>query len=123
MSNVNEQQSYWHSYIRDMLRFCDRVSMYTAGLEFQEFVADHRTYDATLRNIGLLGVAVSNIPLEVREAHPEVPWGEIIGLRNRLAHTYSKIDDNIIWSVIQEGIPNLQAQLRTLLANIEEAQS
>ena len=120
MSDESEQQHYWHSYIRDMLSFCDRVSIYTAGLEFDEFVADHRTYDATLRNIGLLGVAVSYIPVEVREAHPEFPWGEILGLRNRLAHTYSQIDDKIIWSVIQDGIPNLQVQLRKLLANIEE---
>ena len=64
-----ENQYDWHSHVRDMLKFCDRVSIYTAGLKLEEFVSDQRTYDATLRNIGLLGVAVSYIPEEVRQAH------------------------------------------------------
>ena len=67
MSDMNEQQSYWHSYIRDMLRFCDRVSTYTAGLEFQEFVSDHRTYDAPNR-------AFDAKPPRIR--HPKHPPSE-----------------------------------------------
>ena len=107
----------------DMLKFCDRVSNYTAGLKLEEFVSDQRTYDATLRNIGPLGVAVSYIPEEVRQAHPEVPWGAIIGLRNRLAHTYTHVDDQIIWTVIQEGVPTSQVQLRSMITDTNEENS
>ncbi len=109
----------WRIHIRDMLEFCHRILDYTAGFDFDLFVSQKQTYDATLRNIELLGVAVANIPEDVRETHPEIPWGAIIGMRNRLAHTYSQIDDDIIWTVIQNGIPNLQVQLNALLTEAE----
>ena len=59
MCESHENQCEWHSYVPDMLKFCDRISIYTAGLKLEQFVSNQRTYDATLRNIGLLGVAVS----------------------------------------------------------------
>ena len=120
MSETDMNELDWRSSVRDMLEFCHRILNYTAGFDFDLFVAEKKTYDATLRNIELLGVAVSYIPDEVREAHPEIPWGAIVGTRNRLAHTYSQIDDDIIWTVIQNGIPSLQVQLRALLADADE---
>ena len=120
MSDIDPNTRDWHSYVRDMLTFCDRISMYTAGFDREMFVSDQLTYDAVLRNVGLIGVAASRIPKEVYQAHPEIPWNEIRGLRNRLAHTYEHVDDNIIWSVIQEGIPTLELQLRELLNRIDD---
>ena len=83
MCESHENQYDWHSHVRDMLKFCDRVSIYTAGLKLEEFVSDQRTYDATLRNIGLPGVAVSYIPEEVRQAHP----GRFLGVPSWVCET------------------------------------
>ena len=84
------------------------------------FVADGRTYDATLRNLELLGEAASNVPSDVRSAHPEIQWRLIIGVRNRLAHGYLSIDDDIVWDIIQTDIPALLPALRHLLNTTNE---
>ena len=120
MCEYDENARDWHTYVRDMLTFCGRILMYTAGFDREMFVSHQLTYDAVLRNIGLIGVAASRIPKEVYQAHPEIPWNEIRGLRNRLAHTYEHVDDQIIWSVIQEGIPTLESQLQELLKRIDD---
>ena len=74
------------------------------------FVDDAVTYDATLRNLELIGEAATHIPSAIRDEHPEVPWRAIIAARNRLAHSYLSVDDDIIWTMIQDAIPKLAAQ-------------
>ena len=98
-----------------MIGFGERVLSYTDGLTEDAFIADGLIYDATLRNIQLIGEAATHIPDEVREAYPDVPWRAVVGVRNRLAHSYLDISDKIIWSVIQDAIPDLLPKLRQLL--------
>ena len=79
------------------------------------FVASPMAYDATLRNLELIGEAAAQIPETVRDGHPEIPWRAIIGTRNRLAHAYLHIDDDIIWTLIVDAVPELLAALRKIL--------
>lgn len=76
-------------------------------------------YDATLRNLELIGEAATHIPNEVRAAHADIPWRQIIATRNRLIHGYLGIDDDTLWSIIQDDVPALLAALRRL----QEAQA
>ena len=112
---MSEAGRDWHFYVQDMIEFCEKVLAYTEGLDQAAFVADGRTYDATLRNLELIGEAATRVPEEAREAHPDIPWGGIIGARNQLAHGYLGMDDTLVWSMIKEGIPDLLPQLRNLL--------
>ena len=105
----------WRPYVQEMVEFGERVVAYVGGLDQQAFTADQRTYDATLRNIELLGEAATHIPENVRDAHPEIAWRQIIGTRNRLAHGYLGIDDDVIWDIIQTDIPDLLPALSRLL--------
>ena len=68
----------------------------------------------TLRNLELIGEAATHVPDEVREEYPGIPWRAIIGARNRLAHGYLAMNDDLIWSMIQDGIPDLLAALHSL---------
>ena len=120
MSESLEQERPWSFYVQDMLGFAETVLEYTLGLDMETFVANRRTYDATLRNIQLIGEAASHVPEHVREAHPSIPWRAMIGTRNRLAHAYLHISDAILWSVIQDAIPDLVPQLRSLLQNARQ---
>jgi len=114
MSDVDGDRD-WRLYVQDMVEFGERVVAYVDGLDQQAFTADQRTYDATLRNIELLGEAATHIPENVRDAHPEIAWRQIIGTRNRLAHGYLGIDDDVIWDIIQTDIPDLLPALSRLL--------
>ncbi len=115
MSDVPRENREWRFYIQDMLEFGEKILSYTDGLNQDAFIADGLTDDATLRNIQLIGEAATHIPPDVRESYPDVPWRTIVGTRNRLAHSYLHVSDSVIWSIIQDAIPNLLLQLRTLL--------
>jgi len=111
VSDANRTSREWRFYLTDMIGFANNALSYTTGLSKAEFVADTRTYDATLRNLELIGEAARNIPDEVRSAHPGIPWRLIIATRNRLIHAYLGIDDDTIWSIIQDDVPELLSSL------------
>ena len=115
MSDAESGPREWRFYVQDMIELCGRVLSYTEGLDQRTFLADRRTYDATLRNLELVGEATTHVPSEVRKAPPDIPWHAIMGTRNRLAHGYLHIGDNVVWSIIQDAIPELVPSLRALL--------
>ncbi|KTS96367.1 nucleotidyltransferase [Pseudomonas oryzihabitans] len=106
----------WTFYIDDMLDFVQKAIAYCADLDRDTFAANTLVYDATLRNLELIGEAATRIPAAVRDGHPDIPWRQVIATRNRLIHGYLGIDDDILWSIIQGDLPKLREQLDTLRA-------
>ena len=104
-------QREWRFYISDMIGFCERILAFTKGTGRTEFSADAMRYDATVRNIELVGEAATYVPESVRRDHPEIPWRMVIATRNQLIHGYVGIDDDVLWSIVQTDIPTLQASL------------
>jgi len=97
-----------------MLLFASKVLSYTAELDQDAFSADELTFDATLRNLELLGEAATHVPEDVRAAHPEIPWRLIVATRNRLIHGYLGIDVDTVWSIVRDDVPALVPMLRVL---------
>ena len=120
MSDLNQESRSWQLYLRDMIEFSNKVLSYTEGLDRDRFIAETLVYDATLRNLELIGEAATHIPGEVREAHPEIQWRRTIATRNRLAHGYLGMDDDVIWDIIRTDVPDLLPALRNLLDTIDE---
>lgn len=120
MSDLNQESRSWQLYLRDMIEFSNKVLSYTEGLDRDRFIAGTLVYDATLRNLELIGEAATHIPGEVREAHPEIQGRRIIATRNRLAHGYLGMDDDVIWDIIRTDVPDLLPALRNLLDTIDE---
>ena len=106
----------WRFYVEDMVAFCGKVVDYTRGFTRESFAADTIRYDATLRNLELIGEAATHVPAEVRAVAPDVPWRMIVALRNRLIHGYLGIDDATLWSIIQDDVAPLRTALMGLLA-------
>lgn len=104
----------WRFYIDDMIAFGEKVLDYTRGFDQERFVASGLTYDATLRNLELIGEAAMHVPGEVRVAHPQVPWRLVIATRNRLIHGYLGIDDDTLWSIVVSDVPSLLDSLRAV---------
>lgn len=103
----------WHFYIDDMIGFAEKVIAYTAGLDQASFVANALQYDATVRNLELIGEAATHVPEAVRAACPQVPWRMIVATRNRLIHGYLGIDNDTLWSIVAFDVPALLASLRS----------
>jgi uncharacterized protein with HEPN domain len=107
-------QREWRFYLDDMIDFAGKVLAYTEEFDQAGFMASGITYDATLRNLELIGEAATHIPDEVRATHPEIPWRMIIATRNRLIHGYLGIDDDTLWSIIRDDVPELLPLLKAL---------
>jgi len=105
----------WRFYVEDMLAFCDKALVYTRGLDRSTFAADSMRYDATLRNLELIGEAATHVPVAVRDAHADVPWRLVVAVRNRLIHGYLGIDDDTLWSIVSDDLVPLRAALTRLL--------
>lgn len=86
----------------DMIAFAERVISYTMGLDQKAFVANGLVYDATLRNLELIGEAATHVPDAVRAANPQVPWRLLVATRNRLIHGYLGIDQDTLWQPASE---------------------
>ena len=114
MSDAGRNKREWRFYLEDMIEFSLKVQSYTEGMSQTGFIENNITFDATLRNLELIGEAATHIPKEIQSAHPEIPWRLIIATRNRLIHAYLGIDDDTIWSIIQDDIPALLYALQAL---------
>jgi uncharacterized protein with HEPN domain len=110
----NDTGREWRFYLADMVSFADKVLLYTHELNRTSFVASGLNYDATVRNLELIGEAATHIPDDVRTANPHIPWRMIIATRNRLIHGYLGIDNDTLWSIIQDDIPALLIALTEL---------
>lgn len=108
------QQREWRFYLDDMLEFARKAMAYTQGLNQEQFVQDTLTYDATLRNLELIGEAATKVPNWVQENHPEIPWRKMIATRNRLIHAYLGIDNDIVWSIVCDDLPELIESLEEI---------
>ena len=100
----------------------ERVQRYRDGLRaaglrpMQIWVPDTRRpgFDATIRNIELIGEAATHVPEAVRLASPAIPWRMIIATRNQLIHGYLGIDNDTLWSIVNTDIPALWSALQKL---------
>ena len=120
MSDTGRTAREWRFYVKDMIGFCERILAYTAEMDRRTFVAEVLTYDATLRNLELIGEAATHVPAEIRAEYAEIPWQAIIGARNRLIHGYAGIDNDVIWTMVEDAVPKLLPALRHLLETTGE---
>ena len=119
MSDAGQERREWRFYVDDMIGFAEKVQSFTDGMDQDTFVSDALTYDATLRNLELIGEAAAHIPGAIRETYPEIPWRTMVSTRHRIAHGYLGIDDDIIWDIIQNDIPVLLLALRRIAEGTE----
>lgn len=73
-------------YIRDIIAIMDKIESFTTGLDFDRFVQDDKTYMAIIRGIEVIGEATKHIPGSLRIKYPDVPWGKMAGMRDKLIH-------------------------------------
>ena len=89
-------------YLADILDSCNAVTEYVAGITFEDFCNDRRTYSAVIREFEIIGEAVGKLPEELKQRRSDVEWQDIKDFRNLLIHEYFGVDLEIVWKVIQE---------------------
>ncbi len=103
------------AFLWDMLEAARSIQTLVAGLTFEQFAADRRTFRAVEREFEILGEAARNVSGGLRAANPEIRWTSIIGQRNVLAHEYGGIRYDLLWETVWRSVPALISQLEKLL--------
>lgn len=108
-------------YLRHILDAIEQVEDYLRGVSSDQFMQTRIVQDAVVRRLEIIGEASRNVSGEFQQAHPEVPWGQIIGLRNRIIHAYFNVNLQIVWEIAKNDLPPLKQELRRILGNGESA--
>lgn len=95
------------AFILDALIFAERILEFTSEMDEEMFANDLKTQAAVLYEISVLGEAMRRISPEFQKQYSEIPYRQIIGMRNKLVHNYDEINIQLVWSVIQTNIPEL----------------
>ena len=107
-------------YLKDMLEAIRKIERYSDKITLDNLVEDEMLQDAIIRNLGILGEAVKNIPEHVKSKNPEVEWKKIAGLRDIITHAYFGVDMDIIWDVVKNKIPIFKEKLLEILSESED---
>ena len=105
--------------LEDILEYAQNVERIVSGISFDEFVDDIRIYYSTMKNIEVIGEASGMLTRHFRETHPELPWRQIVSLRNVLVHGYAQISDLDLWQTATSDIRPLREQVERYLAEID----
>ena len=103
------------AYLLDMLLAARDAVSFTEGLSFDDFVRDQRTQLSVLWSVENVGEAAARISEDVRRENPDIPWRQMVGMRNRLVHAYFDIDVRVIWDTVRHHLPDLIARLERLV--------
>ena len=87
-------------YLEDISGAISDIGSFIQGMSADNFMADKKTINAVIRSLEIIGEATGKIPKDVRMRYPDVPWEEIIDMRNRLIHEYFGVDLDIVWQTI-----------------------
>jgi len=99
----------------DMLRASEAVEAFTRDVPVDQFRTNRMLVRAVERELEIVGEAARRLSQQIKAAHPDIAWRQIINLRNMIAHGYDEVDEDRIWQLTQREVPDLIAQLRRLV--------
>lgn len=110
---MSEPRDY-SDFLNDIKTEIANLENFTMGMTFESFQKDLKTTYAVVRSIEVIGEAVKNIPRDIKDKNPEIPWKDIAGTRDVLIHGYFVVDQKIIWEVIEKDLPKLKEHITHL---------
>jgi uncharacterized protein with HEPN domain len=102
-------------YLQDILDAMLAIEQFVEGMSFDEFKKDDRTSSAVIRKFEIIGEAAKQIPEEIRNKYPLIPWKEMAGMRDRLIHFYFGIKYDLVWHTIKDIIPQVKPAIHEIL--------
>ena len=105
-------------YVEDIVTAITDIEQFVEGMEFEEFSKDKKTVFAVVRAIEIIGEAARQIPESLKNKYTEVPWKEMAGIRNKIAHEYFGVDVEVIWDTVKRNIPELKPLIGHMLRDM-----
>ncbi|MBM3212166.1 DUF86 domain-containing protein [Candidatus Poribacteria bacterium] len=102
-------------FLKHILDSIKLIEIYLDDISFKRFLQEKLIQDGVIHELEIVGEASRNLSDEFRKSYPEIPWSQIISLRNRIAHVYFNINLQIIWEITQNDIPYLRSKIEYIL--------
>ena len=106
----------WKLRISDILDSIAAIQEYVRGMDYQTFEQDPKTIDAVVRRFTVIGEAAMNIPTEVTDNYPKVPWRHMRDMRNIVVHAYFGVKTEVLWDTVWNDLPPLIPALKDIIA-------
>lgn len=101
-------------YVEHMLDMARKAVAKTRDGSREQYDADENLRLALIHLVQVIGEAARHVSRGFTDAHPEVPWANIIGMRHKVVHDYLGVDEDIVWQVVTKDLPRLVAVLEPL---------
>ena len=101
--------------IKNVLDTMDKISQFVGDMSYDDFIEDDKTLFAVSKAIELIGETLKHFPETIKREYPGVPWQDIYGMRNFLAHNYFDSDKDEIWMTVNDDIPELRPIIEQIL--------
>ncbi len=105
--------------LEDIVKYAQNVNVIISGISYEEFTKDIRIYYSVMKNIEIIGEAANMLTRHFRETHAELPWRQIVSMRNVLVHGYAQVSDADLWQTATNDIQPLCKQVQRYLTNTD----
>ena len=99
--------------VKKMITYIGRILGYIQGYDYDRFSKEQLAIDACVFNLSQIGELVTKVSENFEQAHPEIPWRQLYGLRNRIVHDYEGVNIKLVWEIVEND-------LKGLLSNLEK---
>ncbi len=106
-------------YLEDISSECKNIKLFTKDVTYEEFTDNLEKVYAVVKAFENIGEAVKNIPKEITEKYPEIPWSEIAKMRDVLTHHYFGVDDKVLWDTLDEDFNEFENTVNAILQNLK----
>ena len=105
--------------MQDIYNAMGAAEDFVSDCSFDDFIEDIKTQYAVIRALEIIGEAAKNVPEDVRQKHPAVPWKDLAGIRDKLIHAYFGVNLEVVWLSVKEGIPEAKPLIEDLLNELD----
>lgn len=106
-------------YLQDIIGAMLAIEKFVKGMSFNKFKKDDKTSSAVISKFEIIGEAAKQIPEEIRNKYPLIPWKEMAGMRDRLIHFYFGINYDLVWHTIKDVIPQVKPAIQEILISLK----
>ncbi len=106
-------------YLKHILNAIKRIEEYIKDKDYEFFITHGLLQDGVVRQLEIIGEASRRLSKDLIDKYPEVPWKDMIGMRNKLIHDYFGIDLDAVWETVRKDIPFLRKEIEKIIKIIE----
>lgn len=105
-------------FLEDISKRIEKINSFIDGISYEDFAQDDKTVSACIREIEVIGEATKQIPKEITEKFTDLPWSLMAKMRDKLIHWYFEIDEEIVWNVAKDKLPDIKIQIDDIIKDL-----